>query len=433
MLQSTCRIIFTFLSIILPVLVSGDVRSVNFPSSGRQVYLRGPRESNSKEALGYPESHRDTNRFLQEDSEDPVTSDESDDVDGEDAADAEEEDSKAAEATEDTSAPAEDSAEDSSGDFMGSAAGAAGGAAVGSLLTGLMGTIKKYKDDALKVKKEIQKELPGKKKKFDQIGKEYKKKLTVKADRLKEDGENFKSDVEQAKAAMQVVQELMQEMQEPGALDQIQKQADLAASGAQAGGEVAAAHGDAAATSAANGDAPPAVDEEAAKQQLRAKATTIYLTKHEKKIKKAFPKMGGAIINATSDDERKDIFEDAMEGRLAKFQAEFNVQKAVLVGEIDAIKKEMLELMGVEIDDLKVIIVDMPIIGQRLVDELVNAWLQCKEQVAAQEVPEIPNPITAIQEKLAGGGSGSSGGGGIMAMFKGKVEGSYLNICSLFL
>lgn len=280
MRQSTCRV-FTFLAFILPVLFSGDVRAISYPSSGREMYLRGPRESSSKETLGYPESHGDRNRFLQEDSEDPAASDESDDVDGENETNSEAteatEDSKSTATAQDTSAPAEDNSEDSSGDFMGSAAGAAGGAAVGSLITGLMGTIKKYKDDALKVKKEIQKALPGKRKKFDQIGKEYKKKLTVKADKLKEDGEKFKSDVEQAKAAMQVVQELMQEMQEPGALDQIQ--ADLVASGAQAGGEVAAAHSVAAASSAGNGALIVNVDSRGSKSYKSARQAQSSLIK----------------------------------------------------------------------------------------------------------------------------------------------------------
>ena len=49
---------------------------------------------------------------------------------------------------------------------------------------------------------------------------------------------------------------------------------------------------------------------------------------------------------------------------------------------------------------------DLPVIGEKVKAEGEKIWLQCKEKVKEQEVPEVPNPIEMIQNQLKGGGAG---------------------------
>ena len=138
----------------------------------------------------------------------------------------------------------------------------------------MMGTINKYKEQALEVKKKCEKQMPIKQKEMKVIGEKYQKIMKEKAKQLQEDAGKFKADFEQLKGAIGVVQKIMQDMQVPGAMEAVQAevQANII--------EEAKAKG-----------APPDLDE----AKLKSEAKKYFLKKYQADILKAFPKMGKAL------------------------------------------------------------------------------------------------------------------------------------------
>ena len=259
----------------------------------------------------------------------------------------------------------------------------------------MMGTINKYKEQALEVKKKCEKQMPIKQKEMKVIGEKYQKIMKEKAKQLQEDAGKFKADFEQLKGAIGVVQKIMQDMQVPGAMEAVQAevQANII--------EEAKAKG-----------APPDLDE----AKLKSEAKKYFLKKYQADILKAFPKMGKALMNADDDDERNDILEDAMEARLNKLKTEFDAQTAVLKDELGVLKVDLLKELSKQMDDVFDILDDLPVIGEKIRQEGEKIWLQAKEKIKEQDVPDIPNPIEMIQNLIKGGGAG-----GLVDMIKEKL------------
>jgi len=260
--------------------------------------------------------------------------------------------------------------------------------------------MKQYKEKMMEIKKKIEKQLPIKQKQMQEIAERYKKIIQEKADQIKTDAGKYKADIEQLKAAMEVVSKIVTDLQKPGALDQIQ--ADI----------MAKAQADATAAATSGGNPAEAFDQD----KLKMMAAKEFLKPYTPDILKAFPKMGKGIINAETDEERQDILEDAMESRLNKFALEFEKQSKLLVEEINVYKKDLLKELDKIMQDLYEIVIDVPMIGEQIVDQAKTIWAECKSKVNEQEVPEIPNPVEMIQEKLKGGGAG-----GIIETIKGML------------
>ena len=295
-----------------------------------------------------------------------------------------------------TAAPAPAAAPAKSGGFdTSSAAGAAAGGGAASAAGGMMGTINKYKEQALEVKKKAEKQMPIKQKEMKAIGAKYTKIMKEKAKQLQEDAGKFKADFEQLKGAIGIVQKIVQDMQVPGAMDAVQEEVKNNII------EEAKAKG-----------APPEIDE----AKLMSEAKKFFMKKYEADVLKAFPKMGKALMNADTDEDRNDIMEDAMEARLNKLQTEFNKQTELLQKELTVLKNDLLVELSKQMDDVFDILDDLPVIGEKIRQEGEKIWLKAKEKIKEEEVPEIPDPIEMIKNLMQGGGAG-----GIIDIIKEKL------------
>ena len=249
-----------------------------------------------------------------------------------------------------------------------SAAGAAAGGGAASAAGGAMGTINKYKEQALEVKKKCEKQMPIKQKEMKAIGEKYTKIMKEKAKQLQEDAGKFKGDFQQLKAAIGIVQKIVQDMQVPGALDHVQEEVKNNMI------EEAKAKG-----------APPEINEEA----LKNEAKKYFLKKYQADILKAFPKMGKALMNAGDDEERNDILEDAMEARLNKLQTEFDKQTALLRDELNVLKTDLVKDLDKQMDDVFDILDDLR--HRERLDRKGKKMAQGKEK-SRRRTSRIPNP-----------------------------------------